>query len=187
MNAQNTQPKASKIIQAKIELSPEYVWHSNIGNEINTTSFNVFFMTHYLNNPQFEIYFGLTATRAKGKIQDWNTQNPSIIYHESSAEGFGPIVHFQQIIFEMNRVTLFAAPSVGIIFYNKNFPYGGDIYNFMWRMGILFEYRINKNYSINIGCKWMHVSNGQGSGANNPFYEGKGLSVALTKQLNFKR
>ncbi len=187
LNSQNTQSKSAKTIQAKIEIGPEYIWHSNIGNEINTTSFNLLFWTHYFKNAQLDMHFGLTATEAKGTIQDWYTQNSPIIYHESTAKGIGPIVHFQQIIFEMAPISIFAAPSVGIIFYDKNFPYGGDFYNFMWRMSILFEYRINENYSFNIGVKWMHVSNGQGTGPYNPFYEGKGFSVTLTRQLYFKR
>ena len=57
----------------------------------------------------------------------------------------------------------------GIILYNKPFPPRGDIYNFMFRLGGTITFYINENYSLNIGLRRMHVSNGQGVGSFNPF------------------
>jgi hypothetical protein len=71
----------------------------------------------------------------------------------------------------------------GIILYNKSFPPRGDIYNFMFRLGGNIGFYIGNNFSINLGLRRMHISNGQGVGYFNPFYEGEGLSLNLSKQF----
>ena len=73
--------------------------------------------------------------------------------------------------------------SGGLIFYSDKFPHGGDIYNFMWRMGGAVHYRFNKKYAINLNVKWMHVSNGQGLGPQNPSYEAWGIGFGFVKYL----
>jgi hypothetical protein len=50
--------------------------------------------------------------------------------------------------------------SGGFIVYDKTFPAEGRYYNFMWRIGPRFIYKISENSSVNIGYMLMHVSNG---------------------------
>lgn len=125
--------------------------------------------------------FGLTATYARGTIIDWYSYTPPFIYHKTSAFGAGPVIHIQKEVFIKGRFSIEADASGGLILYNKRFPFGGDVYNFMFRGGGLLVYRMNDKFSIQAGYKWMHVSNGKGLGAFNPTYEGTGISVTLTR------
>jgi Lipid A 3-O-deacylase (PagL). len=68
--------------------------------------------------------------------------------------------------------------SGGFVIYNKKFPTGGEYYNFMWRIGPQFIYKISENSSVNIGYMIMHVSNG-GLKTNNPSYNAHGVSLGF--------
>jgi hypothetical protein len=67
--------------------------------------------------------------------------------------------------------------SGGFIVYDKTFPAGGKCYNFMWRAGPKFIYKINENTSVNIGYMLMHVSNGLKT--HNPSYNAHGASLGF--------
>jgi hypothetical protein len=67
--------------------------------------------------------------------------------------------------------------SGGFIVYDKIFPNGGKYYNFMWRIGPQFIYKISENSSVNIGYMLMHVSNGLK--AHNPSYNAHGVSLGF--------
>jgi hypothetical protein len=67
--------------------------------------------------------------------------------------------------------------SGGFILYDKAFPAEGRSYNFMWRMGPRFIYKISENSSVNIGYMLMHVSNGLKT--HNPGYNAHGVSLGL--------
>ena len=92
------------------------------------------------------------------------------------------------ILFRLQPLTIgnfsFSIDAIGgIILYNKSFPPRGDTYNFMFQLGGTVGYYIGDNLRINLGLRRMHISNGQGVGAFNPFYEGEGLSLNLSKEF----
>src|SRR5690606_20627380 len=65
------------------------------------------------------------------------------------------------------------------VFYRPDFPPGGDFYNLAWQLGGAVAVRITERLRLGFGVRWMHVSNGQGLGAQNPSYEGVGFPVSL--------
>ncbi|MEN6620696.1 MAG: acyloxyacyl hydrolase [Smithella sp.] len=67
--------------------------------------------------------------------------------------------------------------SGGFIVYDKTFPAGGRYYNFMWRIGSQFIYKISKDSSVNVGYMLMHVSNGFKT--HNPGYNARGISLGF--------
>lgn len=171
-----------KSINAKIEIGPEFIWPSSNYQTIHTASINALFGTNYFKKAKLNIDVGVTATFAWGTSLDWYTSaNNNLIYIKTSAFGAGPVLKFSQNIFEINRFSISGTASAGAILYDKNFPPGGDFYNFMLRAGLDFGYNLNKNISLKLNTKWLHVSNGQGSGPHNPYYEGYGLGITVTK------
>ena len=66
-----------------------------------------------------------------------------------------------------------------LILYTSHFPAGGDIYNFMHRLGGAICYRITKRDKISLGGRWMHVSNGQGFNEHNPSYQAAGANIGV--------
>lgn len=169
--------------RARIEFGPEFIWPSSSYQTIHTISADVFFRTQYFKKAKLNFDFGITTTYAWGTSLDWYDIRTELKYINTSAWGAGPVIHFNQSIFEMNRFSIDGSAAGGLIVYNKHFPPGGDFYNFMLRTGLDFGYIINDEYKIKFATKWMHVSNGQGSGPHNPYYEGYGLGIALIKSL----
>ena len=103
--------------------------------------------------------------------------------YETSAIGIGPVILFRLQPLIIGNFSFSVDASGGIILYNKSFPPRGDIYNFMFRLGGTIGFYIGDNFRINLGLRRMHISNGQGVGAFNPFYEGEGLSLNLSKEF----
>lgn len=172
----------SKSVKAKIEIGPEFIWPSSNYQTIHTTSINALVWTNYFKKAKLNIDVGLTATYAWGTSLDWYTStNSNLVYLKTSAFGAGPVLKFSQNIFEINNFSISGTASAGVILYDKHFPPGGDFYNFMLRTGVDFGYKMNGNTTIKFCTKWLHVSNGQGSGPHNPYYEGYGLGLTLTR------
>jgi hypothetical protein len=125
-------------------------------------------------------YKGLTITRP------WGSINRTEIDPDSSAFGIGPIYLVRKRWWRQERWQLITDFSGGLILYSNNFPAGGDIYNFIWRLGPKIIYRINHQLSWNIGYTIMHVSNGQISHripSHNPSYNANGVTVSLNRQF----
>ncbi len=122
---------------------------------------------------------GVTITRAWGY-----TGHPGAL-RDNSAVGIGPVCLIRYKLYQGRRAWLSFDLSGGLIFYNDNFPAGGDFYNFMWRAGPKVSYPVNGHWSWNAGYKWMHVSNGQKSGGSgrNPGYDAAGFSFGLTRSF----
>ena len=97
--------------------------------------------------------------------------------------GIGPTILFRLQPFTLGNFSLSVDALGGIILYNKSFPPRGDIYNFMFRFGGNIGFYIGNNFTLNLGIRRMHISNGKGVGYFNPFYEGEGLSLNISKQF----
>ncbi len=100
---------------------------------------------------------------------------------DSSAVGIGPVYMIRNEKDLSGKLSAAFDMSGGFIVYDKIFPVGGRYYNFMWRVGPQFIYKISENSPANIGYMLMHVSTG-GVGAHNPSYNAQGVSLGfLTK------
>ena len=123
-------------------------------------------------------YAGLTFTHAWGSIvQLGEGFQPYEL--ATSAVGVGPmgLVRIQPLRLGPVAAGLDAVGS--LIVYDKHFPPGGDVYNFSWRIGPSVGVALGERLTAVAGFRWMHVSNGQGLGPQNPSYEGRGPSLGV--------
>ncbi|WP_339810999.1 hypothetical protein [uncultured Imperialibacter sp.] len=166
----------------KFESGIEYLTPTHNNRSIQTVTANLFVGREFFEKIRFSVYGGVTTTYAWGTIVQWDDNFNNITYHNNAA-GIGPAFQVRFEPFVYNRFSFSPDFGGGLIFYSSKFPHGGDIYNFMWRMGGAIHYRVNSTYGVNLTSKWLHVSNGQGLGAHNPSYEAWGVGVAFVKYL----
>ncbi|HBF38606.1 MAG TPA: hypothetical protein DDW50_14965 [Firmicutes bacterium] len=86
-------------------------------------------------------------------------------------------------------VALYFDMSGAVIFWNKDFPTRGDFYDFMWQVGPKLCCQVGEKTVLNIGYKWMHISNEQWewqglktdfqATENNPSYNAKGITLTM--------
>jgi lipid A 3-O-deacylase len=169
-----------KKIRFKIEPAVEYLTPTHPSRNIQTVSFNFWGGLEFFRKTPLTVCGGITATYAWGTITRWDENFQDVAY-KNKAFGAGPalLLRFEPFVYKGFSVAPEA--SVGLILYSRKFPYGGDIYNFMSRIGGSVNYRINKKYAVNLNGKWMHVSNGQGLGEHNPSYEAWGFGVGFAR------
>lgn len=178
--AQKGQTDTFQKIRFKIDPSIEYLTPSHNHRNIQTTSLNLWGGAEFFRKTPLTVCGGITATYAWGTIKQWDDNFQDITY-KNQAFGIGPsfLLRFEPFVYK--GFSIAPEVSLGMIFYTQRFPYGGDIYNFMSRLGGSVNYRINKKYAVNLNGKWMHISNGQGMGEQNPSYEGWGFGVGFTR------
>ncbi len=169
------QGESSQPLNGKSQLEREYDFMDAINHDrdISTVSLNLIAKTSEKN--EWSFYKGITITRPEGEI-DYKGE-----ILESTAFGIGPIGLARYKLREFEILSIHFDMSGALIFYNEKFPAGGRHYNFMWRIGPKFIYRISENFIFNLGYKLMHVSNGSLSGYHNPAYDSKGFSLCLVK------
>jgi hypothetical protein len=165
-----------------LEFGLEYYSPSHWNRQIKTINLNGFIGKEFIPPIGLQIFAGATITHAWGNTIMVNEFLKEAQY-ETSAMGIGPVV-----LLRLQPVTIgnfaFSIDALGgIILYNKSFPPRGDIYNFMFRLGGTIGFYLGHDFSINLGLRRMHISNGQGVGYFNPFYEGEGLSLNVLRQF----
>ncbi len=134
---------------------------------------------------------GLTLTRA------WGDMTRRGGYSNCDAWGLGPTGMIRLRLMGMNFlgyssgdvIELSLDMSGALIFWNENFPTNGDFYDFMWRVGPKLSCLIGEKTVLNVGYKWMHVSNGQWewhglktdfkATEHNPSWNSKGITVTI--------
>lgn len=172
-----------------MELSAEYFRPVDEERKIQTICINVFFWKQYFKNILLLNNIGIITIYADGSIIKYEVdtiiQNQFLLLkpveYKTSAFGIGPALQSQ---FEAMRIHCFSIEvevTIGCIFYNKNFPPGGDFYNFLFREGASLGYKFNKKCIVKLGYRWMHISNGQGRGDHNPGYNSQGINLGFTK------
>lgn len=168
--------------KSKFEIGAEYLVPTRFSNKIQTISAHGFFWKKRFENISIKISTGFICTYAWGYSSQIENVSDTIIVlseYKTSAFGAGPVIQMDPTIITIKRFSLIAEANGGVILYSNRFPYGGDIYNFIFRAGPSIAYKMNKNYSIKVGYRWMHISNGQGYGNQNPFYEAQGLNISF--------
>jgi lipid A 3-O-deacylase len=165
-----------------LELGLEYYSPSHWNRQIKTININGLVGKEFIPVIGLQIFAGVTITHAWGNTIMVNEFLKEEQY-ETSAMGIGPISLLRLQPLAVGNFSVSIDALGGIILYNKSFPPRGDIYNFMFRLGGTITFYIGNNLSFNLGLRRMHISNGQGVGPFNPFYEGEGLSLNLSKQF----
>jgi lipid A 3-O-deacylase len=161
----------------KTEFEMEYLVPTGERRDIDTISLNIF--KEVRNNGRVAFYNGITLTHA------WGDMTQSGVKSDCAAYGIGPTYLVRIGVKEWDNAAFSFDMSGALIFYDKDFPNNGDFYNFMWRIGPKFSYRIAEYMILNIGYILMHVSNGQlywpelTGTAHNPAYNAKGLSLTV--------
>lgn len=153
---------------SKLELDWDYLTPFTRDRDIDTVSLHI--LKKISETKNWSIYRGITVTRPYGNIK-LKQQT-----HDSSAVGAGPVYMMRNEKDLSGKLSVAFNISGGFIVYDKIFPAGGRYYNFMWRAGPQFIYKISENSSVNIGYMFMHVSNG-GIGGHNPSYNARGISM----------
>jgi lipid A 3-O-deacylase len=171
--------------QPEIEL--EYFSSFDENRDIDTISLNLQ-KVNYADN-FVSVYYGLTITRA------WGDMTRRGVYSTCDAYGIGPTGLIRLRLMGLNFlgysggdvVELSFDMSGALIFWNKDFPTNGDFYDFMWRVGPKLSCLIGEKTVLNVGYKWMHVSNGQWNWSrmepseHNPSYNAKGITLTIIR------
>ncbi len=155
---------------SKLELDWDYLTPFTSNRDIDTVSLHILKKISEKDNRS--VYRGITITRPYGSI-DYKQHR-----QDSSAVGIGPVYMIRNEKELSGKLSAALDMSGGFILYDKTFPAGGRHYNFMWRIGPQFIYKISENSSANIGYMLMHVSNG-GVGGHNPSYNAHGVSLGF--------
>jgi hypothetical protein len=161
--------------ELRLEVETEYLWPSKIDREIDTGSVHLVVGRE---DAWFGWRAGATATHASGHIIQLDDEL-SRVRHDSAAGGIGPVGLVRIATPELARIRVALEGSGGLLLYTRAFPAGGSLYNFMWRVGPSIEIRVRDAQWLGLGLRWMHVSNGQGLGPDNPSYEGLGATAWL--------
>jgi hypothetical protein len=167
---------------SKTEVGMEYLTPTRFVNQIRTVSVHGYFWKKRFEKISIKVSTGFICTYAWGTSRQFEELGDSAVLvttHQTSAFGAGPILQVDPTIIKLRRLSVIAEVDFGVILYSNRFPYGGDVYNFIFKGGPSLDYKINRNSSFRVGYRWMHVSNGQGNGNHNPFYEGYGLNVSF--------
>lgn len=169
-----------------LRLSVEYLEPTDESRDIQTVNVNAYVLITEIKKAGLSIYGGLTASYGDGDITqlegDVNAGTLREVNLGSEAAGIGPGILVDLRLLRVSRFSLHADGSGSVIIYNREFPAGGDYYNFMWRGGPVLRYVAGSTLEIGLGYWWMHVSNGQGLGPQNPSYDarGPGLEISLS-------
>ena len=164
----------------KIEAGCAYLIPIHANRQIQTINAHIMAGKQFFKKIHLALYSGIIVTYAWGHIVQLNDFYEEVA-HENSAFGAGPLFLLRFEPFVVNRIALGIDASGVIAFYTKHFPAGGDFYNFMWRIGPILSIKMNNGYTLGMGYRWMHVSNGQGLGPRNPSYEGEGPFITFGK------
>jgi hypothetical protein len=171
-------------IRNAMEVSVEYLAPLEASRDIDTLNVNTLYQIKTFKRIGLSLFAGGTATFAKGDITQQEGELSEGTLHEATydtdAVGIGPVVLADLRLWRLNGLSALVEASAGIIVYNRDFPAGGDRYNFMWRVGPVLQYAIGSGFLVGIGWLWMHVSNGQGTGPQNPSYDASGLSFQFS-------
>ena len=160
--------------ESKLELNWDYLTPHSSDRDLDTVSLHI--LEKISEKKSKSIYRGITITRPRGDV--------TLKYREpqdSSAVGIGPIYMIRDEKYHSGKLAAALEMSGGVILDDKVFPAGGRYYNFMWRIGPTFSYKISEDSSLNLGYMFMHVSNGFKT--HNPGYDAHGVSFGFVTKF----
>jgi lipid A 3-O-deacylase len=165
-----------------LDISAEYYLPTKTERHIDSVFLNAMIGTELVEVVGLDIYGGVTLTGAWGDIVQLDERFRDVRFG-TRAFGAGPAFLLRLEPLRFGGFS-FAADMLGaIIFYDRDFPPGGDFYNLSWRIGGTLSYEIADGARVELGARWMHVSNGQGLGPFNPSYEGACVLLGVQLEL----
>jgi len=166
----------------KIEAGVEYYFpEDKEDRNIKTINLDLLAAKEFLKKKNITLATGITISHGFGNSKHIR-DDYQVFVNKEAVIGIGPAVLGRLVPFRYKNLSPSFDACGGLIIYNKQFPAGGDYYNFMWRYGFSLHYRKN-NYSFSIQARKMHVSNGQGLGPQNPSYDSRGIGISISKYL----
>ena len=148
---------------------------------INATAYRLLREFKKLNS---SLYWSATGTFATGNITQLEGEIEDGTFREvtfeNTALGIGPGLLANLRVFQIGQFSFHLDGSGSFILYSRDFPAGGEKYNFMWRAGPTLKCTLGDDKFIGISYQWMHVSNGQGLGPQNPSYDAHGIRLQVT-------
>ncbi|SFS72118.1 hypothetical protein SAMN02910357_01475 [Succinivibrio dextrinosolvens] len=151
------------------DFQAEYLKHKKSNKHVDNYNLHVY--KHFWNNDYLSFYYGGTATIANGYM------NNKGIKDNSDAFGIGPSILGR---LEFNPFgNFYTGLELGgtMRFFTKSHPAGGRAYDFLWRVGPRFSYKLNNDSAIGLSFLYAHASNGMSS--HNPGYEMLGVNLDL--------
>lgn len=165
-------------LRRRMDVSAEYMAPYDPSRQIRTVSFNAYPCIQMFQQVHLSVGVGITATYAWGNIIQLG-QNYQPFTLQTAAFGIGPglLIRFEPLV--VGRFSISLDINEALLLYTEHFPAGGDVYNFMSRLGGAICYRVTKRDKVALGGRWMHVSNGQGFNEHNPSYPAAGANISV--------
>lgn len=133
---------------------------------------------HFRQGWEFQFY--ALALRARGTaILSSTPPIPPPVPSNALALGVGPLARWNFLQF--SRCRLFVDGEGDFILNDRPFPSHGTSYDFFLRAGGGVSVRVSDSYWVESAFRFAHISNGLGFGADNPTWNGRGLSVGIRR------
>jgi lipid A 3-O-deacylase len=161
-----------------LQIAEECYFPTHRDRAIESTFLNLALGYEWTDFVAFSVWGGVTLTHAWGYIVQLDEHFHDVMY-TTAAFGAGPLVGVRFDPLHALPVSLPLDVVGALVLYDKGFPAGGDIYNFTWRLGGSLAVHLTEQVMLTAGVRWMHVSNGQGLGPQNPSYEAVGVPVSV--------
>jgi hypothetical protein len=148
------------------DFQAEYLKHNKSDKHVDNYNLHVY--KHLWNNDYLSFYYGGTASIANGYMDKDEKK-------DSDAFGIGPSIMGR---LEFNPFgSFYTGLEVGgtMRFFTKAHPAGGRAYDFLWRVGPRFSYKLGNYSALGLTLLYAHASNGMNS--HNPGYEMKGVNL----------
>lgn len=168
-------------------LEAQHIQPTKQDRQIELTNVSYFFAKKSFIDERLDLKLGATATRARGSIVqlqgsfDDGTLRSDVL--ESSGWGLGPTVNASLRLLGAGSTRLNLDASGSLMLYDRSFPSGGSWYNGMVQAGPSLTFGLDKKRSLTVGARWTHISNGQGLGAHNPSFDGRGFFLQYERTL----
>lgn len=155
--------------------------------DLTLDNLSVFVAEKTLLEDRLALQLGLTATRARGQItqlegrfEDGTLRSERL---DSPAWGLGPTVGARLRLADRGGLRLGFDVSGSLMFYDRDFPSGGSRVNGMLQAGPSLSLALGQGRQLTAGLRWTHISNGQGLGAHNPSFDGRGVHLQFQRAL----
>lgn len=165
----------------QLEAGAEYLAPTKDDRRIETVQVDLRLRRRFAGPLGLSIGGGLTVGEAWGHIIQLDSTLTTRRY-TNAATSIGPHATARATPLRLGHARVGAEVGVGLLYYSRRFPAGGDRYNGMFRLGPVLTIPVGGS-ELTVAGHWMHVSNGTGLRPGNPSYEGRGLELTYSKEL----
>jgi hypothetical protein len=119
-------------------------------------------------------------TQLTGSLDDGSLREARL---DSPGWGLGPSIGASLRAPMSPAVSVSLDVKGAVLLHDRAFPAGGKRYNGLIEGGPSLHWRLDGGSEVSLGARWLHLSNGQGLGAHNPSYDGRGISLRYRRPL----